>query len=147
MRQSSAKQVEHNRESTDRQYALIDKACERGWSKDQVTVIDEDLGLSGADASNRNGLTQLTAQVAMARVGIVLGLEISRLARNKAMKPLEEFGNFKAPAQHLLRVPLGEPRRVSLSNIVWAAHRILALLVVSECVKSPYDAAFVCLGC
>ena len=84
VRQSSAKQVEQNRESTDRQYALIDKACELGWSKDQVTVIDEDLGLSGADASNRNGFTQLTAQVAMARVGIVLGLEVSRLARNNA---------------------------------------------------------------
>ena len=84
VRQSSATQVENNRESTDRQYALIDKACELGWSKDQVTVIDEDLGLSGADASNRNGFTQLTAQVAMARVGIVLGLEVSRLARNNA---------------------------------------------------------------
>ena len=84
VRQSSASQVEHNRESTDRQYALIDKACELGWSKDQVSVIDEDLGLSGAQASNRNGFTQLTAQVAMARVGIVLGLEVSRLARNNA---------------------------------------------------------------
>ena len=47
VRQSSARQVEHNRESTERQYALIDKACELGWSKDQVSVIDEDLGLSG----------------------------------------------------------------------------------------------------
>lgn len=84
VRQSSASQVENNRESTNRQYALIDKACEMGWSKDQVTVIDEDLGLSGADASNRNGFTQLTAQVAMSRVGIVLGLEVSRLARNNA---------------------------------------------------------------
>ena len=84
VRQSSASQVENNRESTNRQYALIDKACEMGWSKDQVIVIDEDLGLSGADASNRSGFTQLTAQVAMSRVGIVLGLEVSRLARNNA---------------------------------------------------------------
>ena len=82
LRQSSAAQVEHNRESTDRQYALADKARELGWPAERVVVIDEDLGLSGAAA--RSGFARLIAEVALARVGLVLGLEVSRLARNNA---------------------------------------------------------------
>ena len=84
IRQSSANQVEHNRESTARQYALADRAVALGWSRDRVTIIDQDLGLSGASATQRSGFAQLTAEVAMAHVGIVLGLEVSRLARNNA---------------------------------------------------------------
>ena len=82
IRQSSANQVEHNRESTARQYALADRAVELGWRRDQVTVLDQDLGLSGASAVPRSGFAQLTAEVALGHVGIVLGLEVSRLARN-----------------------------------------------------------------
>jgi DNA invertase Pin-like site-specific DNA recombinase len=84
IRQSSASQVEHNRESTARQYALADKACQLGWSKEQVVVIDEDLGLSGSSTDKRSGFARLTSEVALAHVGIVLGLEVSRLARNNA---------------------------------------------------------------
>ncbi len=84
IRQSSPSQVEHNRESTARQYALVEKAYELGWAKDQVTVIDEDLGLSGESSAKRSGFARLTAEVALGRVGIVLGLEVSRLARNNA---------------------------------------------------------------
>lgn len=84
VRQSSASQVEHNRESTARQYSLADRAVELGWSPDQVTVIDQDLGLSGASAVQRSGFARLSSEVALARVGIVLGLEVSRLARNNA---------------------------------------------------------------
>lgn len=84
VRQSSAAQVEHNRESTDRQYALADRAVELGWSREQVTVVDEDLGLSGASADKRSGFARLIAAVAMGLVGIVLGLEVSRLARNNS---------------------------------------------------------------
>src|SRR6202045_1301544 len=84
LRQSSAAQVEHNRESTARQYALVAKAAELGWTKEQVLLIDEDLGLSGTSAAKRTGFTRLTTEVALARVGIVLGLEVSRLARNNA---------------------------------------------------------------
>ena len=84
IRQSSAAQVEHNRESTARQYALADRAVALGWRRDQVTVIDQDLGLSGASAAQRSGFAQLTAEVALGHVGIVLGLEVSRLARNNA---------------------------------------------------------------
>jgi DNA invertase Pin-like site-specific DNA recombinase len=82
LRQSSPAQVEHNRESTERQYALAKKACELGWPHERIVVIDEDLGLSGAGWVARSGFARLTAEVALARVGLVLGLEVSRLARN-----------------------------------------------------------------
>jgi DNA invertase Pin-like site-specific DNA recombinase len=84
LRQSTLSQVEHNRESTARQYALADRACQLGWSNQQVVVIDEDLGLSGASTDKRSGFARLTSEVALAHVGIVLGLEVSRLARNNA---------------------------------------------------------------
>src|SRR6266849_2416644 len=84
VRQSTPGQVEHNRESTARQYALADRACQLGWAKEQVVVIDEDLGLSGSSADKRSGFARLTSEVALAHVGIVLGLEVSRLARNNA---------------------------------------------------------------
>jgi DNA invertase Pin-like site-specific DNA recombinase len=84
LRQSSAAQVEHNRESTERQYALAAKARELGWPEERILVIDEDLGLSGSGSVTRSGFARLTAEVALARVGLVLGLEVSRLARNNA---------------------------------------------------------------
>src|SRR2546425_219938 len=84
LRQSSAAQVEHNRESTERQYALVGKARDLGWPDDRIVVIDEDLGLSGSGSVARSGFARLTADVALARVGLVLGLEVSRLARNNA---------------------------------------------------------------
>lgn len=84
VRQSSLSQVEHNRESTARQYALADKVCQLGWHKDQVVIIDEDLGISGASTDKRSGFTRLTTDVALGQVGIILGLEVSRLARNNA---------------------------------------------------------------
>ena len=82
LRQSSAAQVEYNRESTERQYALASKARELGWPVERIVVIDEDLGLSGGGTVTRSGFARLTAEVALARVGLVLGLEVSRLARN-----------------------------------------------------------------
>jgi DNA invertase Pin-like site-specific DNA recombinase/predicted DNA-binding transcriptional regulator AlpA len=84
LRQSSAAQVEHNRESTHRQYALAARATALGWPAQQVVVIDEDLGLSGSGVVQRSGFARLTAEVALGHVGIVLGLEVSRLARNNA---------------------------------------------------------------
>lgn len=84
VRQSSAAQVERNRESTQRQYGLVDRAVELGWSRQQVHVVDEDLGVSGAGLAERSGFAYMTAQVALGHVGIVLGLEVSRLARNNA---------------------------------------------------------------
>jgi len=84
IRQSTPGQVEHNRESTARQYALADRACQLGWPSQKVVIIDEDLGLSGSSTDKRSGFARLTSEVALARVGIVLGLEVSRLARNNA---------------------------------------------------------------
>src|SRR4051794_31107960 len=84
VRQSTAGQVEHHRESTDRQYALAQCAERLGWPSARIVVIDEDLGLTGASAGHRSGFARLTAEVAMGRVGLVLGLEVSRLARNNA---------------------------------------------------------------
>jgi DNA invertase Pin-like site-specific DNA recombinase len=84
IRQSSPAQVENNRESTARQYALVERACQLGWPRDQVIVVDEDLGLSGASVGHRSGFARLLTEVAWGHVGIVLGLEASRLARNNA---------------------------------------------------------------
>jgi len=84
LRQSSTAQVENNRESTDRQYALVNKASDLGWPAGNVVVIDEDLGVSGAGGVARSGFARLTAEVALGHVGLVLGLEVSRLARNNA---------------------------------------------------------------
>src|SRR6202008_5051845 len=82
LRQSSPAQVEHHRESTERQYALATKARELGWPEDRIVIIDEDLGLSGAGSLSLSCLARLTAEVALARVGLVLGLEVSRRACN-----------------------------------------------------------------
>lgn len=84
VRQSTPHQLEHNRESTQRQYALVERAAALGWRAEQIQVIDEDLGLSGAGTAERAGFARLAAEVALGRVGIVLGLEASRLARNNA---------------------------------------------------------------
>ena len=81
VRQSTLRQVHENTESTRRQYALRERAVALGWPAERVVVIDTDLGQSGAD-SDRDGFQRLVAEVGMGRAGIVLGLEVSRLARN-----------------------------------------------------------------
>jgi len=83
VRQSSLRQVFENIESTQRQYALREQAVKLGWQLDQIIVIDSDLGISGA-SSDREGFRRLVTEVSLAHVGIVLGLEVSRLARNSA---------------------------------------------------------------
>jgi len=84
VRQSTVRQVIENTESTQRQYALRDRAVALGWPVERVHVIDCDLGHSGASTVDREGFQKLVAEVGMGRVGIVLGLEVSRLARNCA---------------------------------------------------------------
>jgi DNA invertase Pin-like site-specific DNA recombinase/DNA-binding transcriptional regulator YiaG len=84
VRQSTLRQVLTNTESTARQYALRQKAIALGWPADQVITIDSDQGQSGASAADREGFQRLVAEVGMGRAGIVLGLEVSRLARNNA---------------------------------------------------------------
>jgi DNA invertase Pin-like site-specific DNA recombinase len=82
IRQSSLQQVFHNTESTQRQYALKQRAIALGWPAEQVVVIDTDQGISGASAADREGFQKLVTEVSLGRAGIVLGLEVSRLARN-----------------------------------------------------------------
>jgi len=82
IRQSTIRQVFENTESTKRQYALQQNAVALGWSQEKIIVIDSDLGQSGASAVDREGFQRLVAEVGMGRAGIVLGLEVSRLARN-----------------------------------------------------------------
>jgi DNA invertase Pin-like site-specific DNA recombinase len=84
VRQSSLRQVFENTESTKRQYALRERAVALGWPIERVHVIDSDLGVSGAQALERDGFQRLVGEVAMGHAGIVLGLEVSRLARNNA---------------------------------------------------------------
>ena len=81
VRQSTLRQVFENTESTQRQYALRERALALGWSVEDITVIDTDLGKSSA-YGDREGFKHLVAEVGMGRAGIVLGLEVSRLARN-----------------------------------------------------------------
>jgi DNA invertase Pin-like site-specific DNA recombinase len=82
VRQSSIKQVLNNTESTVRQYGLRSRAVALGWPSDRIIVIDTDQGRSGASATDREGFQRLVTEVGMGRAGIVLGLEVSRLARN-----------------------------------------------------------------
>lgn len=84
IRQSTIAQVRFHKESTERQYALREKALNLGWSENLIEVIDEDLGLSGAHKSNRQGFQRLVGQVSLGQVGAIFGLEVSRLARSSA---------------------------------------------------------------
>ncbi len=84
VRQSTLRQVQTNTESAQRQYALRQRAIALGWPVEQIVVIDTDQGQSGASAADRQGFQRLVADVGLGKAGIVLGLEVSRLARNNA---------------------------------------------------------------
>jgi DNA invertase Pin-like site-specific DNA recombinase len=95
VRQSSPHQVLEHRESRELQYALADHAVALGWPKERVLVIDEDQGQSGKTAEDRAGFQRLVAEVTMSHVGLILGLEVSRLARsNKDWHQLFELCAF-----------------------------------------------------
>jgi len=82
VRQSHPQQGVEHVESTARQYALVDRAVALGWSRDRVVVIDEDQGQSGQSMVTRLGLQRVLAEVRLAHVGLILGLEMSRWARS-----------------------------------------------------------------
>ena len=84
VRQSSRQQVAGHGESTRLQYGLTGRAAALGWPASRVMVIDEDLGRSGASAAGRSGFSELVADVGLGRAGIILALEVSRLARSNA---------------------------------------------------------------
>jgi hypothetical protein len=82
VRQSTRHQVLEHTESTRLQYGLAERAVALGWARSQVVVIDDDLGVSAATADSRKGFARLVTEVTMGRVGVVLGIEMSRLARS-----------------------------------------------------------------
>src|SRR3954465_13561440 len=82
VRQSDPQQVLNHRESRERQYALADLAAAWGWPRDRILIIDDDQGLSGRTADQRSGFQRILAEVTMEHVGLVLGIEMSRIARN-----------------------------------------------------------------
>ena len=84
VRQSTIKQVFENTESTKRQYALRERAIALGWPLTQIVTIDQDLGETATSVADREGFQKLMAEVSLGRVGLVMGLEVSRLARNNA---------------------------------------------------------------
>ena len=84
IRQSTPRQVLENIESTQRQYALRDRAVALGWPLERIHVLDCDLGKSGSQSAGRDGFQKLVNEVALGKAGLVMGLEVSRLARNSA---------------------------------------------------------------
>ena len=82
IRQSTPKQVLHNRESQLNQYQLVQRAEKLGWKKKRIHVIDADQGISARDSESRNGFRELVAEISMGHVGVIFGYEVSRLARN-----------------------------------------------------------------
>ena len=82
IRQSSLQQVHRNQESTKLQYSLVGVAQELGWARDRVVVIDDDLGVSGSSAVGREGFQRVLSEVALDHVGLIVGVEMSRLARS-----------------------------------------------------------------
>jgi DNA invertase Pin-like site-specific DNA recombinase len=84
VRPSTPAQLERNPESTARQDHLVHRAVELGWTPPHIVVIDEDQGRSGSGVVDRSGFDQLAAEVALGRAGLVLGIEVARLARNNA---------------------------------------------------------------
>jgi DNA invertase Pin-like site-specific DNA recombinase len=85
IRQSTLAQTRVNTESLERQYELAGLAQRLGWDRSLVRVIDDDLGMSGAEAAGRAGFQDLVAEVALGRVGLIVGLEASRLARSNSL--------------------------------------------------------------
>ncbi len=82
VRQSSPQQVREHRESRERQYALVNHAIALGWPKDRVLIIDDDQGVTGRTAEHRSGFHRIVAEVTMEHVGLILGIDMSRLARS-----------------------------------------------------------------
>ncbi len=106
IRQSSLMQVTRHAESTDLQYSLVQRAVALRWPRERVELIDEDLGKSGAQAGTRGGFQRLLAEISLARVGLVLSFDASRLARNnrdwyQLLEVCSIFGTLLADGERL----------------------------------------------
>jgi DNA invertase Pin-like site-specific DNA recombinase len=125
VRQSTPQQVERHQESTRLQYALVDRAADLGWERGRIVVIDDDLGRSGSTMEGRLGFQRLVAEVGLGNVGLVLGIEMSRLARScrdwhQLLEICSLFDTLIAdvdgvydPAQYNDRLLLGLNRKVT----------------------------------
>ena len=82
VRQSTERQVRENLESRQRQYELVNLARQHNWAEEAIIVIDDDLGHSASTTLMRTGFDKLVADVVLNKVGIIIGIEVSRLARN-----------------------------------------------------------------
>jgi DNA invertase Pin-like site-specific DNA recombinase len=129
LRQSTPGQVRHHRESTERQYALREKAQELGWNQAAIHVLDHDLGISGSQMAGREDFKTLVADVSMGQVGAVFALEASRLARSNLdwhrllelcaltqTLVIDEDGCYD-PADFNDGLLLGLPRKAKLRNM------------------------------
>jgi DNA invertase Pin-like site-specific DNA recombinase len=137
IRQSSMTQVHRNQESTKLQYSLVHFAQQLGWARERVLVVDDDLGMSGSSAIGREGFQRLLAEVALDHVGVILGVEMSRLARsNKDWHHLLElcarFGTLIAdldglydPSQYNDRLLLGLKGTMSEAELHILRQRLL----------------------
>jgi len=129
IRQSSLMQVTRHAESTDLQYSLVQRAVALGWPRERVELIDEDQGKSGAQAEARGGFQRLLAESSLARVGLVLSFDASRLARNnrdwyQLLEVCSIFGTLIADGERLYDPRLYHDRLllglyISLPDTFW----------------------------
>jgi DNA invertase Pin-like site-specific DNA recombinase len=137
VRQSTMQQVLEHQESTRLQYGLTERAATWGWSPDRIMTIDEDLGKSGSSAAGRNGFQQLMTEVSLNHVGLVLGIEMSRLARcckdwHQLLEICALFGTLIAdldgiydPSQYNDRLLLGLKGTMSEAELHMIKQRML----------------------
>lgn len=137
VRQSTVMQVQEHVESTKRQYALVDRAIGLGWSRDDVELIDEDQGKSGASADERTGFTRLADSVGHGEIGAILAVEVSRLARSSmdwqrllslcavtGVVVIDEQGIYD-PADHDDRLLLDLKGTMSEAELHWLRLRLV----------------------
>lgn len=137
VRQSTLMQVRHNTTSTARQYDLVQRALDLGWERENVIVIDQDQGRSGATAVGRDGFQSLIAEVGLGHAGAVLSLEASRLARSNSdwyrlleicaltdTLVVDEEGVYD-PSQYNDRLLLGFKGTMSEAELHWLRQRLL----------------------
>jgi len=136
VRQSNAQQVFEHRESRERQYALVDHALALGWPRDRVSIIDDDQGRSARTAIRRSGFHHLLAEVTMDHVGLILGIEMSRLVRSNMdwhhlLEMCAIFGTILAdedgvydPRDSNDRLPLGLKGTISEFELVMMRDRL-----------------------
>ncbi len=121
VRQSTLRQVFENTESTQRQYALRQRAVALGWPHESIVVIDSDQGQSGASMAGRDGFQRLVGDVGMGRAGIVMGLEVSRLARNSSGTGIGCSRSARSATPSSSTRTASTTPRISMTGCSWAS--------------------------